>query len=114
MAQVQTRLGTLDSQVELKMSDYQRGVFSSVATYTVTVTERGQPSTISFLQTISHGPFPLDKFSLSPKLAYSQISLMEQASLKELFTLTEGKSPITATSLTSYSGDSDFNISLLP
>ncbi|GKX54672.1 hypothetical protein SOASR030_07840 [Leminorella grimontii] len=114
IAEAQTRLDKLGYKANVKISDYQRGIFSSQATYTVTVAEKGQSDTVSLLQTISHGPFPLAKFSLAPKLAYSQISLMEQASLKDLFVMTEGKSPFTASVLTGYSGDSELDFTLLP
>ncbi|WP_140918613.1 YdgA family protein [Limnobaculum xujianqingii] len=106
-------------QAKLSVADYQRGIFSSTINYQFEMVdqtnEQGpQKDSVTIHQEVSHGPFPLAKFSLIPKLAYSKTELVKQDSLNELFEMAGGKSPLTVDILTSYSGSSDLKLVLEP
>lgn len=99
---------------KLKIADYQRGIFSSQVNYSFEVSDKQQSDSVSVTQKISHGPFPLDNFTLSPKLAFSRTELTKQPSLDSLFEMAGGKSPVTIDILAAYSGDSDVKIVVEP
>ncbi|MDR0807140.1 MAG: YdgA family protein [Enterobacteriaceae bacterium] len=101
---------TPEYAAKIKIANYQRSLFSSQVTYTATAGEH----TISIGQKISHGPFPLDHFSLMPKLAFSTVEFVKQPLLNELFTMTGGKSPVTAETLIGYNGDSTMKLVVEP
>ncbi|VXC81872.1 GTP-binding protein (fragment) [Enterobacterales bacterium 8AC] len=94
-----------EAKITISYQDYQRGIFSSSLRYVVTV--NGED--VNFSQTIYHGPFPLDHLSLSPSFA-SMETIMEQTdTVKEIFSLTNGKSPLRIQTLITYNGDSEID-----
>ncbi|AWH87356.1 YdgA family protein [Limnobaculum parvum] len=106
-------------QATISVADYQRGVFSSTINYQLemidqTNAEGPQKDSVTIHQEVSHGPFPLAKLSLIPKLAYSKTELVKQGSLDKLFEMAGGKSPVSIDILTSYSGNSDLKVVLEP
>lgn len=120
-AQIQTHYP--HAGLKVVYQDYQRGVFSSSVRFVVQpdgtapegVLKPGDD--ISFIETIDHGPFPfaqLKKFNLIPSAASVHSELENTASVKSLFDLTQGKSPINADTRVSYSGDTASVINVLP
>ncbi|KAB7896833.1 DUF945 family protein [Rouxiella sp. S1S-2] len=109
--------------VKLVYQDYQRGVFSSSVRFVLqpdgdapeNVLKQGDE--IAFLESIDHGPFPaaqLKKFNLIPSMASVHSELQNNATVKDLFDVTKGKSPVNADTRVGYSGDTASVINLLP
>ncbi len=103
--------------------DYQRGIFSSSVRFVVQPDGTApdnllQPGDeIAFVETIDHGPFPpaqVKKLNLIPSAASVHSELQNTPTVKDLFALTQGKSPISADSRVGYSGDTASVISVLP
>lgn len=120
-AQLNTRYP--HSGLKVVYQDYQRGIFSSSLRLVVqpdsTAPESilNQGDEIAFVETIDHGPFPaaqLKKFNLIPSAASVHSELQNTAKVKQLFDLTQGKSPVTADTRVGYGGDTASVISLLP
>ncbi|WP_159566375.1 YdgA family protein [Budvicia diplopodorum] len=114
----------------LTIAKYQRGIFSSQIAYTVEVSVdpaakvatdpvevNADPATKEYVtinQNVSHGPFPLEKLSLVPKLAYSTIELVNTESIKPLFDMSKGQSPLTVNALSSYDGSTAVKLVVAP
>lgn len=103
--------------------DYQRGIFSSSVRFVVQPDGTAPDNLLSpgdeiaFVETIDHGPFPLaqvKKLNLIPSAASVHSELQNTPTVKDLFALTQGKSPISADSRVGYSGDTASVISVLP
>ncbi|PHM47891.1 YdgA family protein [Xenorhabdus miraniensis] len=102
-----------ESGIELQAKDFKRGVFSSDVRLILNIkntqsNDKGVPLSneeIIFKSTIDHGPFPiasLKAFNLAPQMASIHSELEQSNTLKELFKLTEGKSPISLDTSISY------------
>ncbi|MBC8953565.1 YdgA family protein [Xenorhabdus sp. PB62.4] len=102
-----------ESGIELQAKDFKRGVFSSDVRLILNIkntqsNDKGVPLSneeIIFKSTIDHGPFPianLKAFNLAPQMASIHSELEQSNTLKELFKLTEGKSPISSDTSISY------------
>lgn len=111
------------SGVTLVYQDYHRGIFSSRARFVVQpdgTTPNGALQSgdeVAFIETIDHGPFPaaqLKKFNLIPSMASVHSELQNTATVKGLFDLTQGKSPVNADTRIGYGGDTASVIDLLP
>ncbi|SUB82551.1 Bacterial protein of uncharacterised function (DUF945) [Pragia fontium] len=101
-------------KIKMNITDYQRGVFSSQVSYAFDVANGNGSDSVSIAQKISHGPFPLDHFSLSPKLAFSKTELIKQPSLDSFFDMAGGKSPLNVEVLASYDGSSEGKVVIEP
>lgn len=114
-AQAQIKKHFPKADTSLTIAQYQRGVFSSQVTYAVDIVlSPSVKEQVTVNQNISHGPFPLAKFSLAPKLAYSQVALVNTESTKDLFKLSADKSPLTLDVLSSYDGSSAITFAIAP
>lgn len=107
-----------EAGIKFKVENFNRGVFSSQANIVITSTDSSTADeSIVFNTNIDHGPFPLSqvaKFNLMPKLAAAHIELANNATTKELFEATKGKSFVTGTAVIGYSKNIDSNLDLLP
>ncbi len=111
-----------EEQLSLKITDYQRGVFSSHATLLLQPGSNGgellKPGqTISFKATIDHGPFPfakLKKINFIPAMASIGTELQNTDLVKTLFTLTKGKPFFTSETSISYAGNSRTDVNFIP
>ncbi|PKH26584.1 hypothetical protein CIG19_01975 [Enterobacterales bacterium CwR94] len=120
------QLANLSPDLPLKLSyqDFKRGVFSSTARFVLQAQSQTQDNpflkpgqSIELSESISHGPFPLaqlKKFNLVPSMASVHTELANNDTVKNLFALTEGKSPLQAETRVSYSGATASDITLLP
>lgn len=113
-----------DTSIKLVAKDYQRGTFSSHVRYMLHTDGNESSKTllkpadeITIIQTISHGPFPLDqlkKLNLIPKMASVHSTLDNTPTMKRIFEITGGKSPINVDSRISYSGDASSDVVIIP
>ncbi|EKT63245.1 YdgA family protein [Providencia burhodogranariea] len=107
-----------DAGVKFKVENFNRGVFSSQANIVITSSDSSAADeAIVFNTNIDHGPFPLSqvaKFNLLPKLAAAHIELANNATTKELFEATKGKSFVSGTAVIGYSKNINSNLDLLP
>ncbi|MGA7586557.1 MAG: YdgA family protein [Rouxiella badensis] len=109
--------------IKLVYQDYQRGIFSSTVRF-VAQPDGNSPDNvlqpgdeIAFLETLDHGPFPaaqLKKFNLIPSAASVHTELQNTPAVKDLFDMTQGKSPVTAETRVGYSGDTASVINIQP
>lgn len=111
------------SGAKLVYQDFHRGIFSSRARFVVqpdgtapnSMLQQGDE--VAFIETIDHGPFPaaqLKKFNLIPSMASVHSELQNTATVKGLFDLTQGKSPVVADTRIGYGGDTASVVDLLP
>ncbi|WON78600.1 DUF945 family protein [Serratia sp. UGAL515B_01] len=111
--------------IKLSFENYQRGLFSSQARYVLRAddsvpTDNAQlkpGEEIAFLETISHGPFPvaqLKKLYLLPSLASVHSKLENTPRLKTLFEITKGQSLFSAETRIAFSGDTATTIDVIP
>ncbi len=121
-----TQLNALapNSRLKLSYQDYQRGVFSSTAKLVLQANSQTEDNaflkpgqSIVFNETIDHGPFPfaqLRRFTLIPSMASVHTELENTDALKNLFALTDNKSPANADTRIGYSGATDTALHFLP
>ena len=113
-----------NSRLKLSYQDYQRGVFSSKAKLVLQASSQTEDNaflkpgqSIVFNETIDHGPFPfaqLRRFTLIPSMASVHTELENTDALKNLFALTDNKSPANADTRIGYSGATDTALHFLP
>ncbi|WP_369790765.1 YdgA family protein [Rouxiella sp. WC2420] len=112
-----------NSGAKVVYQDYQRGLFSSHVRFVVQPSGNSTENLlkpgeeISLIETIDHGPFPLaqlKKFNLIPSAASVHSELENTPTVKNLFDLTQGKSPVSADTRVGYSGDTASVINVLP
>lgn len=100
----------------LELVDFNRGVFSSVAHYTVA--NNSLPSkAVMFEVQIGHGPFPLaalKQFSFAPKAAALDIQLVKTPITSTVFDVTAGKTPFVITSLVGYDHSTESKFVMTP
>ncbi|SRR5690554_2076567 len=98
-------LGSVGATIEI--ADYQRGVFSSRARYTVAVQDGEDRVVFTMHDLMQHGPFPLDLLrqgELAPQLAYSRSQLEDTESVKRWFDAARGALPLTAQTRIGFNG----------
>ncbi|NHC61230.1 YdgA family protein [Paenalcaligenes suwonensis] len=96
-----------NDSVHLEQVSYERGVFSSSAVYTLTVSTAKRSEEMHFSAHYSHGPFPIEALSagvFSPMLNYSQIFLLNEVSGTKWYEVTNGAVPVQATSQVKFTG----------
>lgn len=122
VTRINTQLNQRLPQAGVKISyqDYQRGVFSSQVRYVIQADpdpkqdaqKPGQPLVLN--ETISHGPFPLVRFSWRPSLAVVHSELVNTPLVASLFNANNQQSPLNAYTHVAYNGDSRSEITLTP
>lgn len=114
-AQAELQKSSRFANTNLTIAKYQRGIFSSQIIYTVEIGINQDPKDyITLNQNVSHGPFPLEKFSFMPKLAYSKTELANTQSVKNLFNIATDKPPIVIDTLSAYDGTSTVKMAIAP
>lgn len=99
--QMAKSLGTdiSSDQAVLSIDSYDRGVFSSLVTYTLTLRDGSQtPIVLRLEDQLSHGPFPwvaVRGGDVSPLLAYSQARLLPTPSVQPWFDAVKDGAPMT-------------------
>ncbi|OTA20095.1 hypothetical protein Xbed_01811 [Xenorhabdus beddingii] len=105
-----------ESGIEWQAENFKRGVFSSDVRLILSIKgTKSKSEEIIFKSTIDHGPFPvssLKRFNLMPKMASIHSELEQSEPLKDLFNLTQGKSPLNINAEFSYGGSLSSNINL--
>lgn len=106
----------VEDTVNLKVVNYQRGVFSSAVSYELMIHEEGGESYQLLLEDhLRHGPLPvaaLMQGHLSPVLAYSQLKLLPSQNIQPWFDATQNKPPIIANTFVSFDGSTHSKIDL--
>src|SRR5690606_28369340 len=80
-----------------EMGDYDRGVFSSRARYTVMVRDGDNQFEFALRDHMQHGPFPWDlvkRGDFAPKLAYSRSQLDDSGTVRRWFDASRGAMPL--------------------
>lgn len=105
-------------KIELRPVSYERGFFSSKVRYGVVMSGPPgadgsafsiAPGTLEFDATVQHGPFPggaLAQGHFLPNAAFVHTEVAQTEPLKDLFQLTNGKTPLWADTVIHYNGDS--------
>ncbi|WP_186332135.1 DUF945 family protein [Bordetella genomosp. 13] len=105
-------------KVELRQVSYERGFFSTKARYGLVMsgpTAAGEkpfaiePGMLEFDALVQHGPFPggaLAQGHLMPNAAFVHAELAQTEPLKQLYALTNGKTPLWSDTVVHYNGDS--------
>ena len=103
---------------QLEITQYQRGVFSSDALYTLRVQdEKGQPFELVIKDHLLHGPLPLgamDVTDLRPVLAYSRAQLVRSDATHKWFDSQEAESPLMAQTRIGFNGTGHSALSFAP
>lgn len=96
------------ADISLAVASYERGIFSSTVHYALRLPELcGVPKEVVFIDTLSHGPFPLAQLKqgkLQPALFASHGVLQNDAGTAPLFAAAQGE-PLTTTATASFSHD---------
>lgn len=106
----------LSESVVMNVLDYQRGVFSSTARYTITIKPsdtEDTPLELTFDDKISHGPLPMSAMALgnfTPVAALSRSTLVKTKDTEGWYKLTGDKTPLWADSLVGFDGAVDTNV----
>ncbi|AYR19951.1 YdgA family protein [Alcaligenes faecalis] len=106
----------LNESVVMNVLDYQRGVFSSTARYTITIKPsdtEDTPLELTFDDKISHGPLPMSAMALgnfTPVAALSRSTLVKTKDTEGWYKLTGDKTPLWADSLVGFDGAVDTNV----
>jgi uncharacterized protein YdgA (DUF945 family) len=105
------------TSVRLEMTDFERGVFSSLARYELSYPgpEDEGPVTIVMLDHVQHGPFPLSrlaKLKLLPVMATSEVVLERSNYLAPLFTASGDETPILVKSTVGYGNSIDGSVNV--
>lgn len=106
----------LSESVVMNVLDYQRGVFSSTARYTITIKPsdaEDTPLELTFDDKISHGPLPMSAMALgnfTPVAALSRSTLVKTKDTEGWYKLTGDKTPLWADSLVGFDGAVDSNV----
>ncbi|MGO3130770.1 MAG: YdgA family protein [Alcaligenes sp.] len=106
----------MSESVVMNVIEYQRGVLSSNARYTITVKPTAadeKPLELTFEDKISHGPLPMSALALgnfTPVAALSHSTLVKTKDSEAWFKLTGDKTPLWADSLVGFDGAVDSNV----
>lgn len=91
----------------LAIEDYQRGLFSSNARYSLLVQDDDERIELAMQDAMQHGPFPwglIKQGSFEPLLAYSQSQLVDTESVKRWFDAARGTMPLQADTRIGFGG----------
>ncbi len=88
-----------ESPLAAALVELQRGVFSSTATFSLSVQAEDRPpvEVLRVLDDIQHGPFPLTRLKslqLAPVMAVNRFTLARTPLTADLFTLAKGAEPV--------------------
>jgi len=105
--------------VRLEMTAFERGVFSSSARYELTYPggEDEGPVTLTILDNLEHGPFPLSRLAslqLLPVMATSEAVLERSETLEPLFAASGDEPPIVVSSTLGYTNNIDGSLRVAP
>lgn len=105
--------------VRLEMTAFERGVFSSSARYTLTYpgAEDEGPVTLTIVDSLEHGPFPVSRLAglkLLPVMATSEAVLVRSEALEPLFAASGDKTPVVVRSTLGYANTIDGSIHVAP
>ncbi|GHC39122.1 hypothetical protein GCM10010096_06400 [Alcaligenes pakistanensis] len=106
----------MSESVVMNVIEYQRGVLSSNARYTITIKPTAadeKPLELTFEDKISHGPLPMSALALgnfTPVAALSHSTLVKTKDSEGWFKLTGDKTPLWADSLVGFDGAVDSNV----
>ncbi|MDM1708846.1 YdgA family protein [Thiopseudomonas alkaliphila] len=93
---------------QIAIADYQRGIFSSTASYSINFEQAGSNESLRLHDQIQHGPIPgLLQGKPQLGLAHSSITLSKIDDYKELFAITQQQSPFQLDTLLSFNLDAD-------
>ncbi len=98
-AQVALQAQLPEYPLQLQLVELQRGVFSSTATFSLTVQAEDRPpvEVLRLQDDIQHGPFPLTRLKslqLAPVMAVNRFTLARTPVTADLFTLAKGAEPV--------------------
>ena len=100
--------------LKLTADRYDRGVFSTNARYVLVSTvspDPAKPIRLDFDTRIVHGPFP---GTLAPHAARIHSAMAQNDTVKPVFDITKGASPLVTNALVAYNGDTDFDWAIPP
>ena len=93
---------------QIAIADYQRGIFSSTASYSINFEQAGSDESLHLHDQIQHGPIPgLLQGKPQFGLAHSSITLPKTDDYQELFAITQQQSPFQLDTLLSFNLDAD-------
>ncbi len=115
LAEANEKLAKLTPLFGLRIDQikYERSLFSTQARYGLSLVKNDKAlddmpaGMIEFDAVIEHGPFPktaLSRGAFAPKLAFVHAEVAKTDDLHEVFTLTNGVSPLVSDAMVSYSG----------
>ena len=103
---------------KLEITQYQRGIFSSEALYTLHMQdEAGKPFELVIKDHLLHGPLPLGAMDLSdmrPALAYSRAQLVRSDATQKWFDSQKAESPFMAQTRIGFNGTGHSALSFAP
>lgn len=95
------------AKASLVIEDYQRGLFSSTARYTLVLQDDEDKLELALHDHMQHGPFPwalVQQGSFSPQLAYSRSQLVDTEAVKPWFDAARGAMPLKAETRIGFGG----------
>lgn len=116
-AQVALQAELPEYPLQVQLADLQRGLFSSTATFSVTVQAEDRPpvEVLQVQDAIQHGPFPLTRLSslqLAPVMAVNRFTLARTPLTADLFTLAKGVEPVRLDATLGYDQSVDGQLAL--
>lgn len=96
-----------DAMVQLSLTQFERGIFSSKVKYELLLGEKSDPVQLLINDKLQHGPFPLGavtKGHLTPALAFSNAELEKNTHVEKWFDATKGVNPLQIESVVSFGG----------
>ncbi|MDT3723057.1 YdgA family protein [Pseudomonas oryzihabitans] len=105
--------------LQLQLADFQRGLFSSTAVFSLTLQPEGRPPVemLRVQDSIQHGPFPLARLKslqLTPVMAVNSFTLADTATAAALLGLTKGTEPIRLDATLGYDRSVDGQLMIAP
>ncbi|MEH3021636.1 MAG: YdgA family protein [Pseudomonas oryzihabitans] len=105
--------------LQLQLADFQRGLFSSTAVFSLSLQPEGSPPVemLRVRDDIQHGPFPLARLKslqLAPVMAVNRFTLAETPAAAALFGLTKGADPVRLDATLGYDRAVDGQLMLAP
>ena len=125
LAEANEKLAKLTPLFGLRIDQikYERSLFSTQARYGLSLVKNDKSmdampaGMIEFDAVIEHGPFPktaLSRGAFAPKLAFVHAEVAKTDDLHEVFTLTNGVSPLVSDAMISYSGTTSSTSRIAP
>lgn len=99
---------------QIAIADYQRGIFSSTASYSINFEQAGSGESLRLHDQIQHGPIPgLLQGKPQFGLAHSSITLPKTDDYQELFAITQQQSPFQLDTLLSFNLNADSTLNVI-